>query len=293
MRGITRAIELFDDPLLGLRAGMELGEEVLDVVEHAACATANLGAATEVVARYTHIMNEGLLMSLSVEGDLAYTSFSWTVPHPPAANDIAVACALAFSKRTCLSYEPPMEVRMQHERPAYAAAYESFFEAPVSFGAPANLIVMRKERLQIPMRTSNAPLAEAFQRKMQALEHSRKARGDAHELTARVRQSLLVQLATGSVRMSDTARRLNMGVATLRRKLEDEGSSFAVILEELQREASQRYLSAPQPTVSEVAFLLGFSDVRSFARAFRRWTGSSPTEFRQKQRADERASPTR
>jgi AraC-like DNA-binding protein len=224
-------------------------------------------------------MNEGLLMSLSVDGDRAYTSFSWTLPHPPAANDIVVASALAFSKRVCLTYEAPLEVRMQHAAPAYAASYEKLLGVPVRFAATSNLIVMKKSRLAAPLRRSSPSLAAAFASRVQSLEHERTQGPD---LVAQVHHAVIAQLATGSIRMANTARRLGMSVATLRRKLEDHGTSFASIVEGLQREAALRYLSTPEPTVSEVALLLGFADVRSFARAFRRWTGVAPTEFRKK-----------
>jgi AraC-like DNA-binding protein len=80
--------------------------------------------------------------------------------------------------------------------------------------------------------------------------------------------------------MEVTAQRLAMSVATLRRRLEEEHATFSGIVDELRRQLAEGYLRDDQPTVSEVAFLLGFSDVAAFGRAFKRWHGISPTEFR-------------
>ena len=99
----------------------------------------------------------------------------------------------------------------------------------------------------------------------------------------RVREVLVAQLASGSIEMVDVARKLGMSVATLRRKLDDEGSSFSAVLDELRRELALRYSRQPEPSVSEIAFLLGFSDLRAFGRAFKRWHGAAPTEFRDRE----------
>ncbi len=80
-----------------------------------------------------------------------------------------------------------------------------------------------------------------------------------------------------------------MGTATLRRRL-DEDSTFTEIVDDLRREMAVRHLAGAEPTVSEIAFLLGFSDVRAFGRAFRRWTGQSPTEYRSSRGSSPRAT---
>ncbi|MEY4581499.1 MAG: hypothetical protein RL701_6202, partial [Pseudomonadota bacterium] len=103
-------------------------------------------------------------------------------------------------------------------------------------------------------------------------------------MTARVQQVLQEQLGAGAVSMKETAKRLALSVATLRRKLESEGSSFTLLLERARSDAAQRYLSKPEPSVTEVAFLLGFSNLRAFSRAFRRWTGVTPSVFRERRR---------
>jgi AraC-like DNA-binding protein len=278
MHALQRAVEIFGDPTIGLKAGSRLEQSVMDVIDYAACSTENLGTAIGVMSRYSHVMNESGSLTLTIDSDYCYTTYSMSIPHPPQANDLAVSASLTFSKRVCEVYSPPVEIRLQHERPSYADVYQKYFEATVKFGAPANTIVMRKSRLEARMRNRSLPMALAFERKAQELEQA-----VTRELgiSSRVREALAAQLASGSVQMGNTAKRLGMSVATLRRKLEEEGQSFATILDDMRREVAQQYLKRDEPTVSEVAFLLGFSDVRAFARAFRRWTGIAPTEFRE------------
>ena len=153
-----------------------------------------------------------------------------------------------------------------HERPSYANEY-SRFEVPVKFGAPYNAIVMRKARLRAPMLRANPDMLFAFEQHAKQLIDRLEARDG---IVGRVRESITSQLGMGEVTMRGTARRLAMSVATLRRRLEGEGTTFSHIVEEMRKRLAEQYLTTPQPAVSEIAFLLGFSDVASFDRAFKR-----------------------
>ena len=101
---------------------------------------------------------------------------------------------------------------------------------------------------------------------------------DVQGLVERVRVEVAGQLCAGNVNMRTASRRL--GLATLRRRLEEQGTTFSEILDNLRRGLAEEHLSGASPTVSEVAFQLGFSNVRAFGRAFRRRTGKTPTEYR-------------
>ncbi len=278
MRALERAVTLVGDPLIGLRAGqlVEVGE--FDVLEYAARSAASFREALMVMARYHRIMMEGVQVSLTVEQDLALWRFrpSDGLVLPAAANDYIVAVSLAFSRRNLSAYVPPLEVRLMHERTAYAAEYERFLETRVVFGAPHNTMVMHESWLAVPMRSGNPSLAVAFEARAQLILDRLQAKDS---LAARVREGLLPELRAGPS-MTATARRLGMGVATLRRRLEEEGATYSTIVDDVRRELSQHHLAETGPTISEIAFLLGFSDVRAFGRAFRRWTGVSPSEYR-------------
>ena len=101
----------------------------------------------------------------------------------------------------------------------------------------------------------------------------------------RVRELLFTHLSQGDVNMERVARKLAMSVATLRRRLASENVNFSEIADGLREELARRYLEEQTHATSEVAFLLGFSDVVSFHKAFRRWTAMTPAEYRDQQRA--------
>lgn len=276
MAALGQAITDLNDPTLGLRAG-EFQEGTFDVIEYAWRHERDLGAAMRITERFGRLLHEGMDTWLEVDGPIARWCCSVREPQPPAANDFLVAVVLTFTRRHMIGYAPPHEVHLMHDEPVYAAEYARYFQAPVRFGMPYNAIVFDSASLTVPLRNYNSALAEAFGQHTESLARSLEADTNT---TSRVREALLRHRPLGSLDMNRAARILDVSTATLRRRLDDEGESFSGILEALRREAAEQHLGQPQLSITDVAFLLGFSDVRAFCRAFKRWTGKTPSAFR-------------
>jgi AraC-like DNA-binding protein len=283
MELLEEAVVLTKDPFLGLHAAAQFEPGDLEVLEYAARSRPTLGEAMQCVARYAKLLDDAVEFSIERSGDLAF----WRVQVAPDAaqpvplNEFLLATAIEFSRRNTATYENPLEVHVVHERPSYdyAAEYEKVFEAPVVFGAPANAIVMKASRLDVPMLHANSRIAAAFEaHATQLLDGLSRTRG----ITGRVRKEVTAQLQTGIISMSETGSRLGMSVATLRRRLEEESITFSGIVDDVRQGLSKQYLGDQALSVTEIAFLLGFSSVTAFGRAFKRWTGVSPVAFRAK-----------
>jgi AraC-like DNA-binding protein len=287
---LEETVRLTNDATVGLRAGASAETGDFDVVEYAARSMPTLGEAMLCVARYFRILNEAAQITVDVEGDHAIWRFRIIdgVRQPPAANDFAIASGLGFAKRNVVSYEPPREIWLMHDRPAYAAEYDRAFEAPVRYGTPYNAMIIGRERMEQPMLRANPRISAAFEaHARRVLEGLQKSDG----VSGRVREEVARQLRTGLVNMRETARRLAMSTATLRRRLEEEEATFSDIVDDVRRRLADQYLGDPALTVTEIAFLLGFSDLAAFDRAFKRWTGLSPTVHRA-QRRESRPPPS-
>jgi AraC-like DNA-binding protein len=290
MEVLEETVRITQDPTIGLRAGMSAEPGDFDVVEYAARSMPTLGEAMLCVARYFRILHEAAQISVELEGDHAVWRFRILdgVRQPPAANDFAIASGLGFARRNVIEYEAPQEIWLMHERPSYASAYEKAFEAPVRYGTPYNAMIIRAERMQQPMLRANPKISGAFEsHARRVLEGLQKSDG----VSGRVREEVARQLRTGLVNMRETARRLAMSTATLRRRLEEEEATFSDIVDDVRRRLADQYLGDPALTVTEIAFLLGFSDLAAFDRAFKRWTGLSPTLHRA-QRRESRPPPS-
>jgi AraC-like DNA-binding protein len=276
---LAELAERLGDPLIGLRSGERVEFADFDILEHAARAAPNLREGQQTMWRYMGLMHDAMVFSTETQGNwmLSYYDFVEGLDVHPSTNDFTVACAVAFSKRNMLEYAPPLEIRMAHAAPSYADRYEEFFGCAVKFGGGRNVIVATNKRMDAPMRASSPVLAEAFA--AQATRLLDKIHGK-QGMAGRVHADVAAHLGSEMVSMEKTAKRLAVGVATLRRKLQDEGTTFSEIVDELRRELAERYLKQNTSAIGEIAFLLGFSDVRAFGRAFKRWTNVSPSEYR-------------
>ncbi len=174
------------------------------------------------------------------------------------------------------------DVWFQHPAPRDVGAHERFFGCRVRFSAPETRIVLAGEVMDRPPRTRDPGLYAYLDRHALALSTTLGERATAAE---RVRQLVLPMLRAGEPSQGEIARKLGMSERTLQRRLREEGRSFADVLDGVRRELAARYLADPQLAIYEVAFLLGYSDPSSFHRAFRRWTGEGPQEFRVRIRA--------
>jgi len=171
----------------------------------------------------------------------------------------------------------PERVEVSWAMPSgYADHYQRFFGRDVEFGMERNVLSLTLSDLDFPLPAANAELAR--QNDEVVLEFLAKMKkGD---LPTQVHARLIQLLPSGSCSKEEVARGLGMSVRALHNKLADAGISYQRLLDRTRQQLAEQYMRQQNLTVSEVAYLLGFSDGSNFSRAFHRWTGVSPTEFR-------------
>jgi AraC-like DNA-binding protein len=171
-----------------------------------------------------------------------------------------------------------LEVHLMHPQATDAAAYTRVFGSDVKLGMPYNACVFPAQLLAAPMRRADPNIHFAFEARARELaERLRGQRGTAD----RVREIVFANLRAGNAGMGFVAGAMAMSVATLRRRLEAEGTTHSEILDRVRSELAMLYLTESRLSVREIAFLLGYSQSRAFHNAFRRWTeGSTPVEYR-------------
>jgi AraC-like DNA-binding protein len=167
----------------------------------------------------------------------------------------------------------PRVVHFRHEEPSYRAEYERVFQAPVVFGSDWNAMQIDVEFLSLKQPPVNryvfGVLSERAEALLESLRSSKSTRG-------RVESLLMRMLHTGEASMEVVADKLGVSRRTLHRQLKDEGVTFEHVLDELRHKLALHFLSGKKVSVSETAYLVGFSDPAAFSRAFKRWTGTSP-----------------
>lgn len=172
----------------------------------------------------------------------------------------------------------PMVTRVafQHACPPYREEYERIFGGHVSFDQPESLVDFRYTILDTPEVHRNAELYQALE-----VQAERVLKRVTETSTYAERLKRLVQQELPSVlQMPDAARSLGMSERSLRRRLAEEGVSYSQLIEQSQIELARVLLGNPTKTIKEVAHEVGFTGQSGFHRAFKRWTGTSPAQFR-------------
>jgi AraC-like DNA-binding protein len=277
VRALTAYIRSTDDWTIGLRAGDSLESGDFDIVELTARCCPSVQDGILCGARYVHLISESVEMTLVHEASTALWCFranGATVPHP-AANDFVVAAGANLLRRYARMVEPPLEVHFMHPEPADIEPYKQAFRTTLRFGMPSNGILLDAAQLTLPLLRDDPTVRAAFEAY---------AREQLDCLATGVRRRIVdvaaEELRAGKLTMTSVSHRLGLSAATLRRRLEDEGTTFREIVDEVRRGLAEQHLVDRRFGIGEIAFLLGFSNVSAFNKAFRRWNASSPSEFR-------------
>ena len=173
-------------------------------------------------------------------------------------------------KRLELCWEPPEK---------YHDKYRQHFGCEVVFAAPLTIIYLDEADLDVPLSGANASLA--FQNDQSAKAILAELKKD--NLQSRVYARLIEYLPAGECSREKVAHSLYMSESAFQKKLKMEGTSYQALLDRTRTELSQHYLGRGNMSISEAAFLLGFTDSSNFSRAFKRWLGVSPSEYRHQQ----------
>ena len=170
----------------------------------------------------------------------------------------------------------PVLVTLVHSMPACSPKFFEYFRSPVLFEAPTYSITLPIEAVDRILTGSNPQLAELNDQVM--IEYLAKL--DQNHITLKVKAAIIDQLPSGSVTDETVARALYMSSRKLQRQLQRAGTSFNNLLNEIRQDLAQKYLREEDTSMTEIAFLLGFSESSAFSRAFKRWMGVTPSQYR-------------
>ncbi|RMH86696.1 AraC family transcriptional regulator [Pseudomonas sp. AOB-7] len=280
------AIALCGDPALGLDMGRlsRLGQVGLAGI--CAAQAPNLGAAARVLTDFEalYAANYRGSSGLVEDGRGAWLHFYSISPYN-AYNRFVVDSVLAgWQSNLSQVIGRPValeKVEIEFPAPVYAERYEALFGCPVEFAAGANRL-----------RLSAASLAQGnpehcpgtWQQLLELCEREREQLTRTRSLRERVIQLLGPLLHGREPDLEELARRLQLPSWTLRRKLAEEGTQFRAILNDTRRDLAMAYIRDTELAFGEIAYLLGFASAEAFQRAFKRWLGQTPGDYRRAQR---------
>ncbi len=275
-----RAVELTGDADFGLSCSALIQPGDLGVVEYAFRKSRTLGEGLSRVVRYFRIGHDVARLEVTQLGDEVQVEH--VLPGgrllPRAAVDFVLANPVSIVRRATVSAANPRRVYLDYPEPEDTSLIERHFECELVFSSGKRAVVYDADEMDVPLRESDPGLSAVLdQHAQQVLEQL----PQISTLSDRVRAFMAAQLSGGNPDAQAVAAHLRMSVRTLHRKLADEGTSHKLLLDELRRELSHSLLRQPNVSISEVAFLVGFSEPSAFHRAYKRWTGKTPAQARQ------------
>ncbi len=266
------------DPSLGIDVAKQMHGTALHAVGYAWLSSATLGEACRRLTRYMRVLTELWTMRIDEGPGGVRIGFLFRGAQPPAVwvHDWLAAGFVRLCRITYGEAFAPIEVTVVRSAPDRRAPFDEWFRCPIVWSAERASVLCRPEDLVQPLPTANPDVALANERV--ALEYLERL--DRTDIVAQVRRRILELLPSGPPTQAEIARGVALSPRTLHRRLADAGTSFAELLDATRRELAAGYLRRTDYSIAEVAYLVGFAEVSSFNRAFRRWTGKSPSEVR-------------
>lgn len=273
-----KAAKLSGDPYFGLRGAEYFRPAHLGALGFAWLASSSLRTAFERLSRYARVIQEKLTVDLSEDDQHYYVRIDAQIPvrNEKIREEGQLAALVKFSRIIAGRNLDPARVSFRQEQPPETAYHYELFRCPIDFGAESTMLVLHLSDVDKRLTGSNDQLAKLNEHiVVKYLAHSAKK-----DIVNRVKAAIIDGLASGAVSEISVAENMHMTPRNLHRRLQKENTSFKVLLTGIRKELAHQYIQDRSKTLTEISYLLGFSETSSFSRAYKGWTGQAPSEAR-------------
>jgi len=279
---IERAATLLGDPSLGLRLGASHEARDSGLLGFVVLNSPTLMDALRNLQRYFQVVGEGEDIEVERVGPHIVLRFRETdaalrgLRHNSEyiAAILVRACRDMTRKRVS-----PVRAEFMHGRPNGKVAYTDYLGCPVRFQAEWDALVYDAATMRLPVIGADSKLFKVLERACQKILGPTPRKRDVHH---DVRELVIDRLAKGTVKFDDVARELSMSSKTLERRLADRKTTFSALLDDARSGLAKHYLTDTDLRLEQITYMTGYSEPAALVRAFRRWTGTTPMQFRAK-----------
>lgn len=272
---LWRAVgQVSGDPAIGVQLGSQLPVERYDPAAIAALCSRTYHDALQRIARYKQLScPEEIRLGPGQSGEFV-VEFAFLLgqqAEPSVLVDLCLAWILAIGQRGTGQTLRPVRLEVTRSEGPHLGPH---FECPIALGAARNALVLSSDDVDRPFVTHNEQLLTMLGPQLDEELDARTS------LEQQVKNVLKKLLAGHRPRLPEVAEQLGLTPRTLQRRLTEGGLSFQTVLQRSRRELAHHYLAESRMELSETAYLLGYDDANSFFRAFQRWEGTSPGQWR-------------
>jgi AraC-like DNA-binding protein len=262
---------------IGLRLGSKIPLLKTVVLEHLFLSAENYREGLQRALNYQRLISDAIAVSLCEEGDSLYLRYNY----PDSDINQLIDCTAMVLNQVLRIHSDGVliaqRIELTHPGQGDLAVYSELFQCPVFFNRQENRLYYSSaafdtrslhnhpELLRFHLQCAQAQLADL----------------ERQDLISDVQQQIASLLETGSLSSETVAKRLGMDISTMRAKLREAGTSFSQILNDYRNKLANKLLLETDESISEIVYLTGFSEPSTFYRAFKRWEGTTPMEYRQ------------
>ncbi|WXL24930.1 AraC family transcriptional regulator [Ectopseudomonas mendocina] len=278
---LESAVRRSSNPLFCMQYGIYQGAASLGPLVYLIRNANTVGGALKELSHYFHLHSNASRVRIEIEGEHALFYYDAAevrdVPSHRLVLELVVGAATQLMRTLLGSRWKPDALLLQHAPLREPQAYNRLLGLTPRFNAPYNAWVFDAKVLEAPLSAGDENLHRLIQQHLDALD-----RMSVQELPAYVSQLLRNLLPNGRTTIEQIAEYMDLSPRTLQRYLAEEGTSFQILLDETRKSMAQRYLADSTISLTHLAAMLGYSELSAFSRAFQRWYGVSPKQWRAK-----------
>jgi AraC-like DNA-binding protein len=275
---------LTGDPDVGLHSAESYNPGALSIVGYVVLSCRTAGEALHRLTRYAPLLNEGLVVELTEREGRTICRFAASERHdsflhrsPRQVMETLAAGTVVTLKRLATGPVDPIGVTFRHSQPASVIEHHRILGSAIRFDQGDDTVVYPTSVLETKLISADPALLEVFEGDARRRLELLVSRGG---ISGRVLELLGARLKGEVPPLSAVASELAMSERSIQRSLSEENTSYRQLIDDVRKNLALEHMSRPGTSATDVAFLLGFSEPSAFTRAFRRWTGTAPTQFR-------------
>lgn len=265
---------------IGLELGMQTEPDDFGALGHAIHCAPSVEKALRTLQQFIIVFAQESSVQLEFDARTAniyYQVIAPTVLQRRQDAEFAIATILRQLNLITDSNIKPVRIDFEHSKPADITAHKHTFGCPIYFNQPINRLCLPIDTLQLPVVRGNERLHKALE---PYLEKERQQRSASDELLPQITRIVAAEMSSGAPSIDEICDQLNLSRRTLQRRLKEHGIEFSTLVEDVRRELALSYMKESNYSMTEISLLVGYSESASFTRAFRRWTGQSPQQYR-------------
>jgi len=238
-----------------------------------------VGVAFENFFRYHNLMNDAIQPKILFKDTYAFLTWDIRSSHFRASSHVseALVCIFNMALRQLVEQDiKPYELHFRHPKPKDTREHQRIFQAPVLFNQARDGLVIDRRHLKQPVFLADSNLLEILEHHAMDRIHTIYLPDSWSEKVIRLIEK---KLGFGKPAIESIARELALSTRSLQDKLKQEGTIFRKLLDMVRQELAIQYMQAPDISLCDIAFIMGYSEQSAFNHAFKRWTGKTPKQY--------------